>query len=250
MSTWTSDRAVAGPLICTGPVPGRVGGAAIGRLAGLCLGLASLMALPGCLGALGSGSSAVSDPAEQRALRRVSVAQGRVVIEPPRGYCVDPASLGNRPAAAFALIASCQSLTGRLIGPAVEPAVITLSVVPARNGAGLPGAEQLAGVLGDDVKISEIEAQGIRIVQVEGGEATPADGRDERHWRAVLRVNDRLVGLALYAAQGSSLSGPAGASLLRTIGRDLQQNSPRAGAPATAPATAPSTAAPAVVTSE
>ena len=177
----------------------------------------------------GGGLAGLEADSGVKALRKVTLGAGSVVVDPPPGYCIDSASVSSRPGAGFALIASCEALTGRFDGLDVDPAVITVSVVPARGDGSQPAAASLSARLDGAVPVTEINGDGLTIVHVDGGEARPGTA-DTRHWRAALIVNGSLVGLALYGAQGSPVAGAGGEALLVTLAERIRDNSPKASA--------------------
>ena len=222
MSTWISDMLRRGGLR---PV----------------LVICASVVVSGCL----DGSGAAGVPVA----RRAALAGGAVVVVPPAGYCLDRSSIADRPGGSFALIASCESLTGRPGGGA-EPAVITVSISPPQEGREQPEAAALAGALGRGAALSEVNGDGLIVVQVKGAGALPRQRGDTRHWRGAMVVNNRLVGLALYGAPGSDLSGDNGERLLVALAEAIRENSPfrqpalpqvQETTPATRAATAPQT---------
>ena len=59
----------------------------------------------------------------------------------------------------------------------------------------------------------------------DGGEAV-LDGGDPRYWRGAFVQNGHLVGLALYAPDGSALTGRQGADMLRAVRDRIRDLSP------------------------
>lgn len=184
--------------------------------------------LSGCIAQTGGGSGVP-------VVRKAALAGGAVVVVPPAGYCLDKSSITDRPGGSFALIASCESLTGRRAGSGPEPAVITVSVTPPRQGREQPEAARLAEALGSGVALSEANGDGLIVVQVQGAGALPGDRGDTRHWRGAMVVNDRLVGLAIYGAAGSDIAGRVGERLLVATAEAIRENSPFLAAERTVP---------------
>lgn len=184
MSTWTSERA------------GRRGG----------LFAALLVPLAGCL---------ALEPSPQPALRAVALGDGALTVSAPRGYCVDRSSLRGR-SGRVVLLASCERLTGTP-GVAVEPAVMTVSILPQADDAPVPTPEGLARAVAP-ARVGQSGTLGdLAYAQVIGGGAAPLPGGDPRHWRGARVVAGHLVGLALYAPEGSALTGAEGRALLRAL---------------------------------
>jgi hypothetical protein len=193
----------------------------------LCL----LSGLGGCVdGLLPFGAGGPTAGEAGRAVpvaRQARLGAGAVIVAPPRGYCIDKSSIRNRGDAAFALIASCESLTGRMGGVLVEPAVITVSVSGARAGRDQPEAALLARALPEGAPLRETNGDGLTVVQVEGDSgALPGARGDVRHWRGAMVLNDRLVGLAVYGADGSDVAGTAGERLLVAMAEQIREKSP------------------------
>ncbi|EAQ24029.1 hypothetical protein [Roseovarius sp. 217] len=198
MSIWTSEQ-------------GRVRALAVRTLLGL-----GMMALAGCL-AVPAGKS--------QALSKVAFYDAEVVVTGPRGYCVDGASLRRGASGSFALIASCESLTGTA-GVYVEPAILTVSVLPRTGPVQQPDAQTMARALAPaEVRRAE-DRDGISLVQVMQGGQEVLPGGDPVHWRAGMVINGHLVGLAIYGPAGSVVTGPAGREMLRDLGEALRGASP------------------------
>ncbi|WP_297774320.1 hypothetical protein [uncultured Roseovarius sp.] len=161
------------------------------------------------------------------ALRSVPLYGGDVVVEGPRGYCIDPTSLKRGLTGSFALLASCESLTGQ-VGVIVEPAVMTVSVLPARGAAQQPDAASMARALAPvEVRVAE-DGDGISLVQVMQGGQEALPGGDPVHWRAGMVINGHLLGLAVYGPKGGGVSGRMGREMLRDLAEALREASPTA----------------------
>lgn len=211
MSTWTSRDGVPGMR----RVPARIA-------AGFC----AAVALAACVDATGGQTAGEGGRAVPIA-RQAALSQGAVVVVPPTGYCLDASSISSRASGGFALIASCESLTGRMSTSSVEPAVITVSVSTAREGREQPQATLLSGAVRQGVTLREMNGDGLTIVQVEASDGALPGARDDRkHWRGAMVINDRLVGLALYGAPGSQVAGPEGERLLVALAELIRENSP------------------------
>lgn len=186
----------------------------------------TLFVLAGCVDGTGGKTAGEGGRAVPIA-RQVSLAEGAVIVVPPAGYCIDASSITNRPSGGFALIASCESLTGRVSTLSVEPAVITVTVSGAREGREQPQAALLSSALPQGVAVREMNGDGLTIVQAEAdNSALPGARGDRKHWRGAMVINDRLVGLALYGAPGSMVSGPEGERLLVALAEEIRESSP------------------------
>lgn len=193
--------------------------------------LYAVLVLPGCLGdgdgpAFLSGGARAAPPADGKVLSRAALGAGEVALVPPRGYCIDTGSLANKKAGGFALLASCESLTGRLDGLAVLPAVITVSVSARSAKWQQPDAQTLASAVEGATAISEMNGNGLSLVHVDGAAASAGKAGDTRHWRGVMVINQRLVGLAVYGARGSKIAGPEGEALLVAVAESLRVANP------------------------
>ena len=174
-------------------------------------------------------------PAPGRALARVRLAQGDVVVSGPRGYCLDPDSIVNTPARGFALIASCRILTDGRGGPEVPPVLATVSVGSGGTTEALPTADALAQGMSAPL-LDQAQYRDAVLVRLGAGGDTVLPQGDPTHWRAAMIVNGHLVGLAVYAPPGSGMGGSAGRAFLEgTIDRilsDSEGSAPSPDAPA------------------
>lgn len=178
------------------------------------MGLAACLPLVACL------ETGEDDPA-QEALRSVAFYDGAVTVAGPRGYCIDRASIKSDSGGRFALLASCESLTGQP-GIAVAPAVMTVAVLPRATAAAPPDASAMADALGPDAVRRAEEGDGITIVQVANGGETVLPGGDPAHWRASTKINGHIVGLAAYGPAGGEIAGLRGRDLLRDLAGALR----------------------------
>ena len=212
MNTWTSDR----PTLRAGVLSG-----ALVLLSG-CLSVPTDVAQP----ADGQGASSASlqgGAADEQVLAgkpvpEVPLVGGDVILRAPEGYCVDLETVENRRTRAFAMIAGCQILSNGQMGGYVPPVLVTATVGSRNRGASLPTPEQIATSAGSDLLGGTLR-DGVSVAQLaQGGDAT-LDGGDPRHWRAVLQVGGRRVGLALYAPEGSAMAASEGGAFLLETAR-------------------------------
>ncbi len=193
--------------------------------------LASVLLLAGCLGsdtgALGFLASGKEDEG-RKVLRKVALYDGDVVVRGPRGYCIDRRTLRRRDNGGFVLLASCESLSG-MRGEAVEPVLITVSVLPDPPDGEVPAAptaQQIARSMAPAEVLAAHESAELTVVQFASGGDRILPGGDARHWRAGMRLNGHLVALALYAKSDSAMAGPGGRGLLTDVARRMRQASP------------------------
>lgn len=212
MSIWTSDQNTAWRII---------------RRAFFTM---LVLPLAACLeGVPGAGSGAP-------ALSRVMFYDGDVTVAGPRGYCIDPQTVKRGPGGSFALLASCESLTGTA-GVVVDPAVLTVSVLPRRVGVSQPNAAEMARALAPDKVLRGFDGDGISLVHVAtGGRAVLPTG-DPSYWRAGMVINDHLIGLAIYGPQGGVVAKDAGRALLMDLAEAMRDQSPERSFAAEAAAT-------------
>ena len=141
---------------------------------------------------------------------------------PARAAIASTAPASNSDAGGrFALLASCESLTGQA-GIAVDPAVMTVAVLPRAGTAAPPDAAAMARVLGPGVVRHAEDGDGITLVQVANGGETVLPGGDPAHWRASMIINGHIVGLAAYGPKGGQVAGPGGRDLLRDLAEALR----------------------------
>ena len=158
-------------------------------------------------------------------LDEVEVFQGAVIVAGPKGYCIDRQSLRRGRGGAFVLIASCASLTGDN-GTFVDPAVLTVSVLPQQIDAKRPTPAELSTLAGMSETLQSEDRDGISLVQIaKGGNRILPDG-DERYWRASILINGHIVGLAAYGPAGSAVAAEEGGALLISLAQTLRRLSP------------------------
>lgn len=157
-------------------------------------------------------------------LRKLPLAGGDVVLVEFDGYCIDPETWESRATNGFAIMASCNILSGGQSGANVAPLLLTVAVGP--KGGGLPSPQGLAssaearlleGGDSDGVVLAHLDAGGDGIIQ---------DG-DPRHWRGAFLHGTRLVSLALYAPKGSAYSDARGGEFLRRAAGRISAASPK-----------------------
>jgi len=194
------------------------------------LALALVLPLAACMGEDTHGELGflsqpkVANPG-QPPFKKVSLFGGNVVVEGPAGYCIDRQSLRRGGAGGFVLIASCESLTAKS-GTVVDPAVITVSVLPRRIGAAQPSAAGLAALAAPAKVLAQEDGDGISLVQLsQGGNTVLADG-DPRYWRGGMLINGHVVGLAVYGPEGSRIAGRDGRRLMISMAETLLTLSP------------------------
>lgn len=173
--------------------------------------------LTGCAetGASGRMSLLATDAAEAPELvTSTRLAGGAITVSGPDGYCIDPTTLRSTTLGGFAAIASCNIMSGGQDGPIVEPALMTVTVSPAAGAA--PSPADLADALGATL-LQDRELSALAVGQMASGGESAFDGSDPRHWRGAFVIGSHLIGVTLYAPQGSPMLGAQGAAFLNTV---------------------------------
>lgn len=190
---------------------------------GLCAAL-----LLGCLSGCAEDGSVLPLLADKTAppvfsLKKAELAGGKVTVVPPEGYCIDAKSLGR----AFAALALCGA--GEKRG---GDGLITVSVtVPS------PAAEPAAVLahLSPDTRSTETTDPGFVLTKMRRADAPT--GAMTPDWRGVAPMENALVSMAVFAADGSDLSGEKGGELLRELVQNMRDSVEQA---ATDPSETPS----------
>lgn len=170
----------------------------------------ALAALTGCepgqgnlLGGLGTSPN--------MALSEAQMAGGAVKLIPPRGFCIDRQSLGQR----FALMARCDKLGAPSFLADAPLGIITISISEAAAEQGLPSAPQTAAAFGL-TNISALSETDSRVIFRAQGTA-PVEGMAPLHWRGTARLGDRIMGLALYGPEKSPVLTGEGRKILEDL---------------------------------
>ncbi|MEL6648769.1 MAG: hypothetical protein AAFQ05_13965 [Pseudomonadota bacterium] len=191
------------------------------------LGLLAATGLFGLCGCLGSdfSSFAAGGDVERNVIRTTTLYHGDIVVRGPEGYCIDRRSLKDRTAQGFVMLASCEALSG-VRGQAVEPVIMTLTVLPGKADTTPPTATEIAASMPGTQVIKAVEGEGLSLVHFASGGDQALAGKDPRHWRGAMAVNGHLIGLALYARQGGKMAGDDGQSLLTRLAVNTKSASP------------------------
>ncbi|WP_417741001.1 dihydroxy-acid dehydratase [Salipiger sp.] len=177
-------------------------------------GLAALAMLTACVPTSGSAP-----------LPNAKLAGGEIVVAGPRGYCVDPVTLSRSASRSFAVLASCDILSGSEEGTFVEPMMVTITVGPRLQSPAIPAPEALAAEAGQPF-VSGSARDGLATALLGDGGSEVLDNGDRRYWRGAFVENGHLIGLALYAPEGSRLVGRDGAEMLSRVHREIMRLSP------------------------
>ena len=191
------------------------------------LAFAICLSLAGCLGKGAGGERGFFSQADGGApLRQVALYDGAVVVAGPAGYCLDKQGIKRGPRGEIVVIASCESLSGKA-GRAVDPAIMTVSVLPRRLSSSRPTAKDIAATMAPASILARHEGAEISLVQLSDGGDQLLAGGDPRHWRGGLRINGHVVGLAVYGPEGSAAAGADGRQMILSLADRLRQLNPR-----------------------
>ncbi len=196
--------------------------------------LAATLPLAGCISPITGGTAQFAqsggddqNPQPRKALRRTSMVRGAVIVQGPRGYCIDAESLtSGGVSGGFALLASCESLLGKPADAPVEPAIMTVTVLPFSPRPIQPRAHEMAKALAPHHVLDQINGDGLTIVHLATGGTEISSGVDPKHWRGAMLINGHMIGLAVYAPKGSALSDAAGLEVLIGLAEVLREASP------------------------
>ena len=182
------------------------------------------------------------EDADDGAPRRIVVAEGAVVVEGPRGFCVDRAASRAGAAGGLVVLGDCRVL-GRTDGPGADPpAILTVAVAPPEGAAtGLPAAEDLAAFFESargrarlsragraaTVEIHSMGAQGRAfVIHLTDRARFPGGAVEPTYWRALAVINGRWVTLSAYAPAGRPHGEAEGRQLLRRLVQATMRASP------------------------
>lgn len=159
---------------------------------------------------------------------RTGLYGGEVVVTAPPGYCIDDTHLQRRGESRVVVMAGCSRLVGD--GPAVDAAVMTVSVLPRDPGARRPSAGELAEIVGPEAEaLDTLDRDGLALVHVSAGGEPAMPGGDARYWRGSMLINGHLTGLAVYARRDSRLAGSDGRYLIVELADTLRRSNPPGG---------------------
>lgn len=223
LSEMGGARRAIGPVVAFGLVMVLAGCLAEG--AGGALGFFSDKAVSQSAGGAG-GVRATPKTSGVVPLKQAVLAGGKVVVQGPRGYCVDPATLRRGFGGGFALIAACNSLSGELSGADVEPVVMTVQVQSGLTRKEAPSAATMARALAPERALEKVDGDALSLVHMAGGGDRGLPMGDPKYWRGAMMINGYLVGLAVYAPKGSALAGKKGKRMIVSLAENLREASP------------------------
>jgi hypothetical protein len=197
--------------------------------------------------ALALAGCGVAIPVTRNAPEAIAVAERSVVVAGPPGYCVDQTATRDRPGGAFVLLGSCASIARDASRPhPVRPGVLTVTVSEdtmstAETGVLLDAlrgyfrTEDGRAALSRSGRPDQVEVLETRIddgaLYLHARDASgPARGMADDYWRALMRVNERLVTLSVNAYSTAPLSDRAGLSTLDDFASRIRAANPGMGA--------------------
>ncbi len=162
----------------------------------------------------GCSQSFVASQTPKR-ITQVLLAQGDITLIAPRGYCVDERAVRSDQQNSFAVLARCDALGVRGGFPTQDLALITVTTVANPKGT-QPNAKSLAQSANPANVVKTQSLKGRPFVLLENPDHN-VNGASPRHWRSAFALNGHLVGLALYASEGSDVLATQGANLLSDL---------------------------------
>lgn len=196
------------------------------------LGLLLLAALAGCRLAAPSATPATPG-ADSPPPARMGVAKGAVIVEGPRGFCIDRAASSDRGGgSALVVLSSCRALGAGLFAPRpAHPAVLTAAIAaPARGGPGAVSATALAAFATSEPGRRALsragKADSVQVLETLAGDDAFLIRLDDRapfawgavqpdYWRGVLAAGGRTVTVSVLAMPDTPLTRDEGLALLQ-----------------------------------
>jgi len=134
-----------------------------------------------------------------RVYRSAEMLNGKFLLLPPDGYCIE----GNSLTQTFALMADCQVLVGEGAENLDEPDVLTASFATTIE-VGRPSVETVTDALAPlAVKNAYAEDD---VAYVEVTDPNVPEALDPVHWRGIVQHRGTVIGFASYAAKGLDTS--------------------------------------------
>lgn len=163
------------------------------------------------------GGGAGSAPREAKALSRATLGDGDIVLEGPKGWCIEPASLKSRRGNNFASLAGCYALTQGRVGAPVPYGILTVAISAPRQPGNIDASRALREAVSDDRVLSSRRADGVALVHLVPETAASEAGIGDPHWRGVFVQGRRVVVLAAYGPKGGAMSQGEGGTLLLAL---------------------------------
>ena len=171
----------------------------------------------------------------------MALAQGRVIVAGPRGFCIDRAASQERSKApSLVVLANCSALGAGLFAPRpAASAILTATVSPTPGPGALDQAGPALGAYfgsdrgraalsraGDPGSVQVLDStleDGAFVMHLRDTAPFPGGAVDPDYWRAILDAGGRMVTVSVYTAPERALSPEAGKALLRDYVTSLRQ---------------------------
>lgn len=157
----------------------------------------------------------------------VAMAGGAVQLATPPGYCVDRRALRQSPRQGFALIARCDRLGARGFAAGQRLALITVTTLRRGAAASPPTLDALAAAAAPAEVLERRMAGDLPMLRLRTPDGAAARDLSPQHWRTAFALNGHLVGLTLYAPEGSAALGAEGMTILGETAMRIRRASAR-----------------------
>lgn len=200
--------------------------------------------LSGCL-ALPGGGGGGGDTPTARAPQSIRVADGKVAISGPEGYCIDETGSSLRDTGAFVLLGSCRAISRNPDDPHPgHPMVLTASVAPGNGAADVAALERLATFFASDAGRTALsrsqDADTVTLDQISHGDGalflqvtdTSPNGLgavDDTYWRGLFQVNAHMVTVTATGFAGRPNSDQAGLRAVKSLSERILAANPARG---------------------
>jgi hypothetical protein len=159
-------------------------------------------------------------------MEAATLADGNIIVRGPHGYCVEGGSLRNRKRESFALLARCDLLRGEDPTDIPTLAVLTVTLVPLKEGETLPTASELAETFAPLPVRTKDTLRDVRLLHLSEGGDVLTEIADPKHWRGAFELNGYAVGLAAYGIRDGLVAADDGQFLLLDLARSIREASP------------------------
>lgn len=170
-----------------------------------------------------SGLTGAERPAP---LTRATLGGGDIILQGPKGWCIEPSSLRARQGDNFASLAGCHALTQGSSGAPVPYGILTVAVSAPRAPGDVDVQQALRQGVSDRSLLSTRIENGVALVHLAPGRSANAEGLGDPHWRAVFVQGRRVVMLAAYGPDKGEISGETGGRLMLALARAIRRSSP------------------------
>ena len=169
-----------------------------------------------------AGCAGLDENVTRPAPERVSVADNQVVIAGPAGFCVDPDATRDNGDAAFVLLGNCAAISNAPFRPQPDVAAVLTATVATPAGP-IPDVSAMSRYFRSEAGRAALSASGdansveiLEMRETTRGLYLHARDRDggprslsADYWRGILKVNDKIVTVALRGLENQSASDAA-----------------------------------------